>query len=219
MIPNYENAAIKAAETLIKYNITASPIDPLPILKKQKGVLVLSFAEISEDVGIERKRVVSAFGDKNQDAITSAFNVDGKTLYIVGYNQRLPLYMVQRALARELGHIVLGHDGSREDDVRTEEAKCYAYHLLCPRPLIHMVQATNLRFTTEVLGNLTGCFERCLFGMRHTPGVRVPAELNRAVRDQFKDYFYNFFDFQQAVSHEDGSAVADFGTYMDGYEE
>ena len=219
MKADLDRAAIKATETLIANNICSSPVDPLPILKKQPGVLVLSFAEMSEDIGIERKRIVSIFGDKNQDAITTAYNIEGKTLYVVGYNQRLPLYMVQRALARELGHIVLGHDGSREDTVRTEEAKCFAHHLLCPRALIHMVQSSGIRITTEVLGNLTGCFERCLFCMRHTPGVHVPAELNRAVRDQFKDCFYNFFDFQRAVSHEDGSALADFGTYMDYYEE
>ena len=219
MTPDYQTAAIKATEILIQNKIGSTPIDPLPILKNYPGVLVLSYAEMSEDAGIERKRVVSIFGDENQDAITTAYNVDGKTLYVVGYNQRLPLYMVQRALARELGHIVLGHDGSREDAVRTTEAKTFAHHLLCPRALIHMVQASGIRITTEVLGNLTGCFERCLYCMRHTPGVQVPAELNRAVRDQFKDYFYNFFDFQRAVAHEDGSALADFGTYMDGYEE
>ena len=219
MTPDYQTAAIKATETLIKYNISSAPIDPLPILKKYPGVLVLSFAEMSEDVGIERKRVVSIFGDKNQDAITTAYNTDGRTLYVVGYNQQLPLYMVQRALARELGHIVLGHDGSREDAVRTNEAKTFAHHLLCPRALIHMVQAAGIRITTEVLGNLTGCYDRCLYCMRRVPGVKVPAELNRAVRDQFKDYFYNFFDFQRSISHEDGSALADFGTFMDGYEE
>lgn len=219
MKPNYEAAAIKATEILIENKISTTPIDPLPILKRQKGVLVLSFAEISQDVGIERQRVVSAFGDKNQDAITSAFDVDGKKLYIVGYNQRLPIYMVQRALARQLGHIVLGHDGSRPDDVRMAEVKCFAHHLLTPRALLHMVEASGIRITTEVLGNLTGCYDQCLYCMRRIPGVKVPAELNRAVRDQFKDYFYNFFEFQRAVAHEDGSALADFGSYMEGYEE
>ena len=33
--------------------------------------------------------------------------------------------------------------------------------------------------SVEVLGNMTGCYERCLAGMRKTPGVKVPAELNR----------------------------------------
>lgn len=219
MTPDYQTAAIKATETLIKFHVCSSPIDPLPILKQIPNVLVLSFAEISANVCLDRKSIVSLFGDKNQDAITAAYPVNGKTMYVVGFNQQLPSYMTQRALARELGHIILGHDGSREDAVRTAEAKCFAHHFLCPRALIHMVQTSCLRFTTEVLGNLTGCFERCLFCMRHTPGVRIPPELNRAVRDQMLDHFMNFFHFQRAVAREDGSALVDLGTFMDGYEE
>ena len=219
MKADLQNAAIKATEILIENNICSTPIDPLPILKKQKGVLVLSFAEMSENVGLERRRVVSMFGDQNQDAITSAYNMDGKTLYVVGYNQRLPSYMVQRALARELGHIVLRHDGSRPEEIRTAEAKCFAHHLICPRPLLYMAKASGIRITTEVVGNLTGCFERCIYCMRHTPGVHVPPELNRAVKKQFMDYFLNFFEFQRSVALDDGSALADFGSYMDEYEE
>ena len=219
MNPDYQTAAIKATETLIANGISTTPIDPLPILKKMPNVLVLSFAEMCDDVGMERRSVVSLFGEKNQDAVTSAHLVDGKTLYVVGYNQQLPNYLVQRALARELGHIVLGHDGTRTELIRTEEAKCFAHHFLCPRALIHAVQAMNIRITTEVLGNLTGCYDRCLFCMRHLPGVHVPAELNRAVRDQMMPYIMNFFEFQRYVSLDDRSALADFGTYMDLYEE
>jgi len=219
MNPDYQTAAIKAAETLIEYGICSSPIDPLPILKKRPDVLVLSYAEISADVCAERKQIVSLFGEKSQDAVTSVHLLEGKNVYVVGFNQMLPNYMTQRALARELGHIVLGHNGSREDEVRTAEAKCFAHHFLCPRPLIHMVQASGLRLTTELLGNLTGCYERCLYCMRHTPGVEVPPELNRAVRDQMKEHFVNFFEFQRVVSLSDGSALADFGSYMDGYAE
>lgn len=219
MSPDFQTAAIKATETLIKYNISSAPVDPLPILKQMPNVLVLTFAEMSEDVGIDRKKVVNVFGDKNQDAVTTAIMADGRTLYVVGFNQRLPAYMTQRALARELGHIVLGHDGTRTDEVRTAEAKCFAHHFICPRALVHAIQSLGFRFTTEMLGNLTGCFEHCLFSMRHMPGVNVPAELNRTVRDNMKEYIYNFFEFQRAVMHEDVSALADFGTYMDNYVE
>jgi hypothetical protein len=55
--------------------------------------------------------------------------------------------------------------------------------------------------------------------MRKTPPVSVPRDLNAQVRDQFFPYFKNFFDFQRYAAHKDGSALADFGTYMDGYEE
>ena len=219
MTPDYQLAATKATETLIKYRIDSAPVSPLPILKRTPGVLVVSYQKMSDDMDQDRQCVIDMFGEKNQDAFTSVNLKDGKKLYIVTYNQKLSQVFVQRALARELGHIVLGHDGSRPEDVRNEEAKCFANHLLAPRALIHMIQASNLRLTEEVLGSLTGCYHHCLSCMRKIPPVNVSPDLNRLVRDQFMPYFKNFFEFQRYAAHADGSALADLGTYMDGYEE
>lgn len=219
MTPDYENAALKATETLIKHGISSAPISPLPILKKTPGVLVVSYETMSNDMGTERKCMIEIFGEKNQDAFTSVNINDDKHQYLVTYNQKLPFNLLQRAFARELGHIILGHNGSKPEKVRNEEAKCFAHHLLCPRPLIYSIAATGVRITTEVLGNLTGCYDYCLSCMRKQPGVHVPPELNRMVRDQFKDYIINFFEFQRYAERKDGSALADFGTYMEGYEE
>ena len=94
MKPDYERAATKAAETLIKNQICTAPIDPMPILKKIKNVLVLSFSEISDLTGFNRKDVIGMFG--SGDAFTSY--KDGR--YIVTYNMRLPFHLQQRALAR-----------------------------------------------------------------------------------------------------------------------
>lgn len=219
MTPNYEAAAIKATETLLFHAISAAPVDPLPILKAMPGVLVVSFAEMAEQLSIDRKKAVQLFGAENQDAYTAVKKMNGRFLYLVAYNQRLPFYMLQRGLARELGHIVLGHDGTRPEDVRVAEAVCFAHHFLCPRPLIKAVQDSGIPFTVEVLGNMTGCYEHCLSGMRRTPAVHVPAEMNRMIKSQFEAYLENFLDFQAIISKEDTSALADFGTYMDGYEE
>jgi len=219
MTPDYELAAIKATEILIKFSISSAPVSPLPILKRIPNVLVISYEDLSVSAGMDRQCVKDMFGEKNQDAFTSIEMNDGKMHYLVTYNQRLPFSLVQRGLARELGHILLGHDGSRPEDVRNEEAKCFAHHLLCPRPLIHSIQALGLRITTEVLGNLTGCFEYCLSCIRKQPGVHIPADLNRQVRKNFMPYIINFFDYQRYAMHKDVSALADFGSYMDGYEE
>ena len=73
--------------------------------------------------------------------------------------------------------------------------------------------------TVEVLGTVTGCYERCLADMRQEPGVRVDPALNRAVRDQFGEYLHNYLDFQRFVARKDVSALADFEEYMNGYEE
>lgn len=219
MTPDFEKAATKAAETLIKYNIGTAPVDPLPILKKTPGVLVMTFEEMSSKTNIDRKEILDKLGCSNQDALTTVFVNDEKLQYIVTYNRLLSAGIVSRALARELGHIVMGHDGTKTEEVRNAEAICFAHHLMCPRPLIHALQAINIRLTTETVGNITGFYDYCLSCIRKQPGVKVPAELNKKVRDQFLPYIYNMLDYQRYASLKDGSALADFGSYMDYYEE
>ena len=219
MTPDYERAAIKATETLIKHNIGTAPIDPLPILKKTPNVLVFTFKEMSDKSNVDRNDILNQLGCKNQDAVTTVFFANGKTKYVVTYNQLLSTGIISRALARELGHIVLGHDGSRPEESRNEEAICFAHHLLCPRPLIHSIQATGIRLTTETIANVTGFYDYCLSCIRKQPSVKVPAELNRLVRDQFMPYVLNLFEYQRYASMKDGSALADLGQYMEGYAE
>ena len=219
MTPNYERAASLALITLNTNHITATPVSVLPILKNIPGVLVLSFEAVADELSMDRRCVMDLFGEKNQDAFTSVNLVDGKPQYLVTYNQRLSVNLVQRALARELGHIILGHDGSLPEDIRNEEARCFAHHLLVPRPLIHSLLATGLRLTVEALGNISGCYDYCLSCMRKQPPVHVDPVLNRAVRDQFMPYIHNFFEFHRYAARHDISALADFGSYMEGYEE
>lgn len=219
MTPDFEKAATKAAETLIKHNIGTAPVDPLPILKKTPGVLVMTFDEMSSKTNIDRKEILDKLGCSNQDALTTVFVNDEKLQYIVTYNRLLSAGIVSRALARELGHIVMGHDGTKTEEVRNAEAICFAHHLMCPRPLIHSLQAINIRLTTETVGNITGFYDYCLSCIRKQPGVKIPAELNKKVRDQFLPYIYNMLDYQRYASLKDGSALADFGSYMDYYEE
>lgn len=219
MTPDYDRAATAAAEILIKYGICTAPVDPIPIFKKAPGFNVVTFTEMSRMVGVDRQDLLSSFDASNRDAVSSVYLKNGKKHYLVAYNMRLPQYLVQRALAREMGHIVLGHDGTRPQEVRNAEALCFAHHLICPRALIHAIQESGIKITTEVLGNTTGCYERCLIGMRRDPATHVPAELNRKIRDQFADYLSDFLDFQSFLSQDDDSMIANFGTYMDGYEE
>ena len=70
-----------------------------------------------------------------------------------------------------------------------------------------------------MLGNITGCYERCLVGMRKTPATHVLPHANKLVKEQFAEYVSEFLDFQSYLSTEDESMIANFGTFMDGYEE
>ena len=208
MMPNYTNAAISAAETLIRHGVTHFPLLPLQILEKM--VTVMSFADLSEATGINRKELLPVFG-KNQDAFVSVCN----GVYVVAYNALLPFAMIQKALAREMGHIVLGH--KEHSDIANAEAMCFAYHLLCPRPLIHAMQASCLRVSTDLVANLTGMFDQSIVAMRRIPGTDVPPKLNRFVRNQIMPFVLNFFEFYQNTMPLDGSAIADFGSFMEGY--
>ena len=219
MTPNLERAATAAAETLIQYHVTSAPVAPLRILKSIPGVIVLSFSELASGIGMERRELLEQYGDANKDAVTIVKEVGAKLRYFVGYNMLLPEFMMQRAIARELGHIVLGHDGSRPLDVRMEEAMFFARHLLCPRPLIRAIQDTGIPITVETLGLITGCYERCLIGMQQSHGVHVAPELNSMLREQFAPYVQNFVDCQAILTANDGSALVNFGSYMDNYEE
>lgn len=219
MKADFETAAIKATQTLIDYHVTSAPIDPMPILKKIPGVLVITFAEMSNTAGLDRNNLISLCGADGKAAITSVLPDNGKLKYVVAYNQFLPFAHLQRELARELGHIVLGHDGTRPELIRTAESVCFAQHLICPRPLIHAIQSEGINLTTEVLGNATGCFEQCLSCMQETPGAHVPAEMNRAVKDQFADYLNNLLSYLKNSTAHDNSKTADFGQFMDHYVE
>lgn len=219
MKPDYQTAAIKATETLIQYGINSAPVDPLPILKRIPGVLVLTFEDMSKKAQIERQEFIDMFGCNNQDAVTTVYVNSEGLRYVVTYNRLLSSMIVDRALARELGHIILGHDGSKTEEVRDEEARCFAKHLLIPRPLLHAVRESGIRLTAEAMNNLTGCNDHCIACIRELPGVRVPAELNHQVRDQFMPYITNYLSFQRYAEKHDASAMADLGTYMDGYEE
>lgn len=111
MKPDYSKAALKAYDTISRFGS-----DPALVLHELHNVLLIAFDASDMPVG--------------QDAFTCVEN--GK--YIVFYNASLsPVYLLS-ALARELGHVILQHDGIGPEEIWMEEANCFAYHFLCPPP-------------------------------------------------------------------------------------
>ena len=219
MKPDFDKAATKAMETLLENGITETPINSLSILLKCPGVRVISFTKFATQAGIDRRELVPMFGE-NQDAATFKLDMDIEGVkYVVVYNMRLPYEIIWRGVARELGHIVLGHDGiTRPSDIRRAEAMCFAHHLISPRPVIRMLQ-DSVPLTMNVLAATTGCSDECVDDLRVIPGTHVPKELNREVKDLFSRGINEYIRFYRAAKKADKSPLIDFGTYMDDYEE
>ena len=218
--PDYEQAAIKAMQILLDSNITETPVNPLPIMLHHPGVRVMPFTTMADRAGIEREDLVPLFGT-NQDAATFHLDLDISDIrYVVVYNMRLPFEIIWRGIARELGHIVLGHDGAtRPADVRMAEAMCFAHHLISPRPIIRLIQESGMPLTMSALANTTGCSDECVEDMQQIPGVHIPAEMNRQVKKLFARGINEYIRFHVSSPMVDRSPLIDLGTYMDYYEE
>ena len=219
-VPDFERAATKAMEILIDNNVTETPVNPLPILLDYPGVRVMPFTRMADEAGVERHDLVPLFGG-NQDAATFHLQMDILDVqYVVVYNMRLPFEIIWRGIARELGHIVLGHDGvTRTTDARMAEAMCFAHHLISPRPVLNMLLQSGMPLTMSALAHTTGCSDECVRDLQKIPGVHIPAELNRKVRDQFARGISEYIRFHMSSPMADRSPLIDLGTYMDYYEE
>ena len=220
MFPDYEKAASAAMELLISNQVIQTPIDSLSILLNQPRVRVMTFSEMASKTGTKRENLIPLFAG-NQDAVTFHLDlpIDGVD-YVVIYNRFLTMDVVFRGIARELGHIVLGHDGqTRTTEVRMAEALCFAHHLLSPRPVIRMLQKSNIPITLDVLADTTGCSSACVEGLQKIPGAHVPKELKIAVRNLFEQKINEYIRFHKESNITDHSPVIDFGSFMDNYEE
>ena len=218
-LPNYELAAKKATEILIRYRVRFAPISPLPILKAMPGVIVISYAELASLARYERDSLIEMIDAGSTDALTLVQEHNGKLRYIVAYNMRAPYYILQYALACQLGHIALLHDGSKDDDVREAEVECFANYLLFPRPLLKAGTDAGIPPTEGNIGRAMGCFQPCLETIKNTPGIRISGDLNIILKEQFSDYVNNYIEMQETFALIDNSPIADLGTYLDNYEE
>ena len=217
--PDIDAAAIRAMEILRDHGITETPVNPMDFLVEYTNVRIMPFTRMAQIAGMKRHDLVPMFGS-NQDAalfhMTGMESVD----YVIVYNMRLPIEIIYRGIARELGHIALGHDGkTRHPDARMAEAMTFAHHLLCPRPILRVIQESGVQMTMDILTETMGCSDVCVSDMQQIPGAHVPADLNREVRDLFAPRILEYLSFHKASPMQDKSPVIDLGTYMDFYEE
>lgn len=217
--PDLEKAAFKAIQILDRYKVSSAPIIPMMILKSMPNVFIVTFTEFAAASGVDNNSLVAMYDSESQDVVTFVKEIDGRRRYIIAYNQRMPYYMIHRAMARELGHILLGHDRTQANDAQTTEALYFMRHLLCPRPLVKALQDRGVNLTVETIGNVTGLYGRSIAGMRETPGAHIEAKKNRKIREQFSGYVDSVVDYYSLMASKTDVTPADFGTYMDNYEE
>ena len=128
MEPDYKKAAQVASGILSDCGINSASADPLTVLDSLPNVKTISY---------DSSAGVTLPGD-NQDALTLVDRINGKLKYIILYNLAIPAYRLRRALARELAHVALHHDGKTPEEIWSEESDCFAYHFVAhsdPRPV------------------------------------------------------------------------------------
>ena len=141
MKPNIRKAAAKAIKTLVDNGMDSANPDPMLVLKKLHNVLLMPSPDQAEVEHLREFILV----EKDQDAFTLVDNENGNLRYIVVYKPDAPSFSLRLALAKELGHVILQHDGNEPEEVWMEEASCFAHHFLCPLGLIAKKQRINYR--------------------------------------------------------------------------
>ena len=88
--PDYERAAIMALETLIRFDARNAPINPLPMLQALENVSLVSFTQMSDNIGVRRQDLMKTFR-YTPDAFSSVNVEDGK-LQSVKETLKIQLY-------------------------------------------------------------------------------------------------------------------------------
>lgn len=78
MTPDFNKAAVKAAETLIKYGVETVPVSPLAILEKMKNVIITCYSEMCDSSDLSPFDLTCLFG-KGEGAFSSLHSEEGRT--------------------------------------------------------------------------------------------------------------------------------------------
>ena len=136
--PDYHRATRNAYRTLIATGVDHLPVDVAALCARCRNTRVMSFCEA--------RHLFDDFEPLWDGPSRMAFTMrrlhDGITENLILWNdeEMSPGSGLYRfSLAHELGHIVLRHSEGA-DYVAELEANCYAQHLLCPRPVLEVLQ-------------------------------------------------------------------------------
>lgn len=221
MEPDYDKAATLAAQTLIEKGICRLPVKPEEIIPTVPNCVLVPYADVARVINVSRDDVLIMF-DPAKDAVTYVLNLsNGRRYYVVAYNQRKPFDRLRFTLAHELGHILCGHIGVKEESVREAEADHFARHLLVPRAFSAMLRRRNIPPIDTNFFNVVGCTPLMLERMiTDAQPSHVDKHLNRKLREMFIDYLDYLLDNGLLVKNPGPEDHLLPGTkHMDGYED
>lgn len=127
-----ERAATLAYRVLLRRQVTALPVRPLPILRACHATAVMTYDEAAETLSLPPEVLERRFA--HADAFTLRRQVGEQLCYLVLYRPDGHPARLNFTLAHELGHRLLGHTGV--DAAEERAADVFASHLLCPRPAL-----------------------------------------------------------------------------------
>lgn len=132
--PDWNRAAAMAYRCLVRLKVRELPVDPRQMLLRCRNTRLMTCDEATEVLGGAPLDIA--------DAWTYRFAMqDGGKRYLVCYQADGNPARLRFSLAHELGHIVLSHCGTGEQEER--EADFFAMHLLCPRPVVRRMSELN----------------------------------------------------------------------------
>ena len=141
MRPNYHRATRNAYRTLLATGVDRLPVDVTAICGRCRNTQVLSFREAR----CLNDEFEPLWDGPSRTAFTLRHTIESHTEYLILWNdeemsRNSGLYRF--SLAHELGHIVMKH-GEDAGYVAELEANCFAQHLLCPRPVLEVLQPAD----------------------------------------------------------------------------
>ena len=221
MAPDFDRAATLAAQMLIDQGICRLPIKPEEIIPTVTNTVLVPYADVARVIDVSRDDLITMF-DPAKDAVTYVLNLsDGSHYYVVAYNRQKPFDRLRFTLAHELGHIICGHIGVKEEAVREAEADHFARHLLVPRAFSAMLRRRDIPPIDTNFYNVVGCTPLMLERLvKDAQPCHVDKHLNRRLREQFIGYLDYLMDNGLLVKTPgEGDRIMPDGRYMEGYEE
>jgi len=200
-------AATQALRALVKFKISRTPIYPQQILQASSMATLVTFDEEKDEYN--KGTIVSYQIEKRKN---------GNIHYAFHTNNNAPIGFISLSLAVYLGDIYLGH--GLHHTVNWNDARCFAMHLMFPRPVIKLLDERGYAFTEKSFAKIFGFYDWCIDALKNAPPVETSPELNRLVKEQFTPYIDLLDEIGELEQGEIGEEkLLDLKKYMAGYEE